>query len=112
MVEADSAAMVWALADEAALRVFAKVVAVTGTGLPQRSGGSISIHYDTAHGVSRATGLPLGTVVGALQRLTDAHLAIESEDGRGWRTDFKALCRAADPQGDGRAKALLPAPVR
>ena len=34
-----------AMADEDALRVFAQVVAVTGTGLPERSGDSLSIHY-------------------------------------------------------------------
>ena len=38
MVESDRAAIVWALADEDALRVFAQVVAVTGTGLLERSG--------------------------------------------------------------------------
>ena len=48
MVESDRAAIVRALADEDALRVFAQVVAVTGTGLPERSGGSIGINYVTA----------------------------------------------------------------
>ena len=57
MVGRDCAAIVRALADEDTLRVFAQVVAATGTGLPERSVGSISIHYITAHGVSRQTGL-------------------------------------------------------
>ena len=41
MVESDRAVIVRALADEDALRVFAQVVAVTGTGLPERSGDSL-----------------------------------------------------------------------
>jgi DNA-binding transcriptional ArsR family regulator len=109
MVERHGAAMLRALADEDALRVFAQVVAATGTGLPERSGGSISIHYVTAHGVSRQTGLPVSAVLCALKRLTDARLTIEKEDGGGWRTDFEALCRAADPQVGDRSLAL---PVR
>lgn len=40
MAKSDRAAIVRALADEDALRVFAEVVAVTGTGRPQRSGGA------------------------------------------------------------------------
>jgi hypothetical protein len=95
MTEVDPAVMVRALTDRNVLRVFAEVVAITGTGLPERSGDSTSIHYITAHGVSRATGLPLATVLGALKRLTDARLTIEEADGGGWRTDFEALCRAA-----------------
>ena len=43
MVESDRVAIVRALADEDALQVFAQVVAVTGIGLPERSGGAISI---------------------------------------------------------------------
>jgi len=39
MVEDDRGAMLRALADEDTLRVFAQVVTVTGTGLPQRSAG-------------------------------------------------------------------------
>lgn len=94
--------MLRALADEDALRVFGQVVVATGTSLPERSGGSTSIRYVTAHGVSRRTGLPVSVVVGALRRLTESRLTIESEDGDGWRTDFGALCRAADPEaGDG-----------
>lgn len=69
--------MLRALAEEDALLVFAEVVAVTGTGLPERCGGTISIHDVTAHGVSRRTGLPVGVVVMALRRLTEAGLAIE-----------------------------------
>jgi hypothetical protein len=93
MVENDRAAMVRALADEDTLRVFAQVVAVTGTGLPERSGGSISLV--TATGVSRQTGLPVSAVVGAGRRLTEARLTIEGADGTSWRTDFESLCRAA-----------------
>jgi hypothetical protein len=100
MVESDRAAIVRALADEDALRVFAQVVAVTGTGLPERS-GSISIHYVTAHGVSRQTGLPVSIVVGAGRRLTEARLTIAGADGTSWRTDFEALRRAADPEQGG-----------
>ena len=101
MVESDRAAIVLALADEDALRVFAQVVAVTGTGLPERSGGSISIPYVTAHGVSRQTGLPVSIVVGAGRRLTEARLTIPGADGTSWRTDFESLCRAADPDQAG-----------
>lgn len=109
MIECDRAAMLRALADEVALRVFGQVVVATGRGLPERSEGSISIHYVTAHGVSRQTGLPVSAVLGALKRLTEARLTIEKEDGGGWRTDFEALRRAADPQaGDGS----LALPVR
>ena len=101
--------MLRALADEVALRVFAQVVVATGTDLPERSGGSISIHYVTAQRVSRQSGLSVTAVLGALKRLTEARLTIEKEGGGGWRTDFGALRRAADPQpGDG-SRAL---PVR
>ena len=96
MVESDRAAIVRALADEDALRVFAQVVAVTGTGRPQRSEGRISITYATAHGVSRETGLPVSVVVGAGRRLTEAGLRVAEADGASWRTDFESLCRAAD----------------
>lgn len=109
MTESDRVAMLRALADENALRVFAQVVAVTGTGLPERSAGSITIHSVTAYGVSRHTGLPVSAVLGALKRLTDARLTIEKDDGGGWRTDFAALRRAADTHaGDGS----LALPVR
>jgi len=101
--------MLRALADEDALRVFGEVVAATGTGLPVRSGGSISFHYITAHGVSRQSGLSVRAVLGALKRLTEARLTIENEAGNGWRTDFEALRLAADPEaGDGS----LALPVR
>jgi hypothetical protein len=93
--------MLRALCDEDALRVFAGVVSVTGTGLPQRSDGALSVHYVTAHGLSSQTGLPVDAVLGAAKRLTDAHLAIEADDGRGWRTDFHAIRRAGDPEADG-----------
>jgi len=96
MVNSDPAAIVRALADENALRVFAHVVAVTGTGRPQRPGGRISIAYVTAHGVSRQTGLPVSVVVGAGRRLTEAGLTIAGADETSWRTDFESLCRAAD----------------
>ena len=98
MVDSDGAAMLRALAEEVALRVFAEVVAVTGTGLPESSGGTTSIHCVTAHGVSHRTGLPVGVVVTALKRLTEAGLAIEQGDGGGWRTDFGALRRVAGVQ--------------
>ena len=96
MIESDRAAIVRALADENALRVFAQVVAGTGTDRPQRSEGQISIAYVTAHGVSRETGLPVRVVVGAGRRLTEAGLTIAGADGVSWRTDFESLCRAAD----------------
>ena len=51
MAEDDRGAMLRALADEDTLRVFAQVVTATGTGLPQRSAGSIGYHYVTAHGM-------------------------------------------------------------
>jgi hypothetical protein len=101
MVGRNCAAIVRALADEDTLRVFAQVVAATGTGLPECSGGSISIHYITAHGVSRQTGLPVSVVVGAGRRLTEARLTIAGRDGTSWRTDFESLCRAADPEHGG-----------
>jgi RNA:NAD 2'-phosphotransferase (TPT1/KptA family) len=85
-----------ALADEDALRVFAQVVAVTGTGRPQRAQRGTSIGYATAHGVSRHTGLPVSVVVGAGRRLTEAGLTIAGADGASWRTDFESLRRAAD----------------
>jgi hypothetical protein len=81
VIERDRKAMLRALADEDALRVFGQVVLATGTGLPERSGGSTSIRYVTAHGVSRRTGLPVSVVLGALTRLTESRLTIESEDG-------------------------------
>ncbi len=98
MVESVGVAMLRALAEEDALRVFAEVVAVTGTGLSERSGGTISIHYVTAHRVSRRTGLPVCAVVIALKRLTEAGLAIEKNDGGGWRKDFGTLRRVAGVQ--------------
>jgi hypothetical protein len=45
MVDNDGVAMLRALAEEDALRVFAEVVAATGTGLPESSGGTSTIHY-------------------------------------------------------------------
>ncbi len=77
--------------------------AATGTGLPQRSAGSIGIsyHYVTAHGVSRQTGLAVSAVLGAGGRSTEAGLTIEGTDGTGWRTDFESLRRAADPEQGG-----------
>ena len=96
MVESDRAAIVRALAGEDALRVFAQVIAVTGTGRPQRAERGISIGYVTAHGVSRQTGLPVSVVVCAGRRLTEAGLTIAGADGVSWRTDFESLCRAAD----------------
>lgn len=98
MVDSDGVAMLRALAEEDVLRVFAEVVAVTGTGLPDHSGGTTSIHYVTAHGVSRRTGLSVGAAVTGLKRLTEAGLAIEQRGGGGWRTDFGALRRAAGVQ--------------
>jgi DNA-binding transcriptional ArsR family regulator len=109
MTENDCAAMLRALADEDALRVFAQVAAATGTGLPERSAGSITIQYVTAHGVSRHTGLPVSAVLGALKQLTDAGLTSEKDDGGGWRADVTALRRAADPDAGGGSPAL---PVR
>ncbi len=96
VVEADRAAIVRALADKDALRVFAQVVAGTGTGRPQRAEREISIGYVTAHGVSRQTGLPVSVVLGAGRRLTEAGLTIAGADGASWRIDFELLCRAAD----------------
>jgi DNA-binding transcriptional ArsR family regulator len=96
MAESDRAAIVRALADENALRVFAQVVAVTGTGRPQRSESGTSIGYVTASGVSRQTGLPVSVVVGAGRRLTEAGLTVAGADETSWRTDFESLCRAAD----------------
>ncbi|MHB1837126.1 MAG: hypothetical protein ACYCXW_19420 [Solirubrobacteraceae bacterium] len=109
---AESVAIMRALADENALRVFAQVVASTGTGLPQRSNCSISFHYVTAHGVSHATGLSLDAVLDALRRLTDAHLTIEQADGRGWRTDFEALRHAAEMDGHAETSNRLSQRVR
>jgi hypothetical protein len=40
-------------------------------------------------------GLPVGAVVMALKRLTEAGLAIEKSDGGGWRTDFGTLRHVA-----------------
>jgi DNA-binding transcriptional ArsR family regulator len=97
MIEREGVAMLRALAEQNALQVFAEVVAVTGNGLPKRSGGSTSIHY-TATGVSRSTGLPVSVVLRALKRLTEAGLAIDKNDGDGWRADFGTLCRVAGPQ--------------
>lgn len=93
--------MLRALADEDTLRVFAQVVTVTGTGLPQRSAGSISYHYVSAHAVSRQTGLAVSAVLGAGRRLTEAGLTIEGTDGTSWRTDFESLRRAADREQGG-----------
>ncbi len=93
--------MLRALADEDTLRVFAQVVAATGTGQPRRSAGSISYSYVTAHGVSRQTGLAVNAVIGAGRRLTEAGLTIEGTDGTSWRTDFESLRRAADPEQGG-----------
>jgi hypothetical protein len=101
MVEDDRGAMLRALADEDTLRVFAQVVTVTGTGLPQRSAGSISYHYVSAHAVSRQTGLAVSAVLGAGRRLTEAGLTIEGTDGTSWRTDFESLRRAADREQGG-----------
>jgi DNA-binding transcriptional ArsR family regulator len=98
MVDSDGVAMLRALAEADALRVFAEVVAVTGTGMPVSSEGTTSIHYVTADGVSSRTGLSVGVVVSALKRLTEAGLAIEQGDGSGWRTDFGALRRVAGVQ--------------
>jgi hypothetical protein len=98
MVASDRAAIVRALADEDALRVFAQVVAVTGTGRPQRAERGISVGYVTAHGLSRQTGLSVSVVVRAGRRVTEAGLTIAGADGLSWRTDFESLCRAADAE--------------
>lgn len=86
--------------------MFAQVVAATGTGLPERSVGPITIQYVTAHGVSRHTGLPVSAVLGALERLTDARLTIEKDGGSGWRTDFATLRRVANSHADDGSLAL------
>ena len=101
MAEDDRGAMLRALADEDTLRVFAAVVAATGTGLPQHSPGTTSYHYITAHGVSRQTGLALDAVLGAGRRLTDAGMTIAGTEGTSWRTDFESLRRAADIEQGG-----------
>lgn len=85
--------MLQALAHQDTLRVFAAVVAVAGTGLPQRSGNSVSITFATVTAVSRRTGLSDHAVTEALRRLTDAHLTTANPDGNGWRTDVSALSR-------------------
>ena len=103
--------MVHALTDGIALRVFAAVVAVTVTGLPERSGDSTSIRYVTARGVSRTTGLSPAAVLEALKRLTDTRLTIEKPDGGGWHTDFESLRRAAGRETDS-GRACLDTPVR
>jgi hypothetical protein len=92
--EIDGAAMLRALAREDTLRVFAAVITATGTGRPRRSGNTISRTYTTVHGVSRDTGLPDTVVVGALSRLTEAHLIVASQGGDAWRTDFSAMEQA------------------
>ena len=113
MTEVDPAVMVRALTHRDVLRVFAEVVAITGTGLPERSGDWTSIHYITAHGVSRATGLPLATVLGALKRLTDARLTIEEGAcGGGWRTISRRFAAQPGCEADGRDEASLPTGVR
>jgi DNA-binding transcriptional ArsR family regulator len=113
MAESDCAAMLRALVDEDALRVFAQLVVATGTGPPERSAGSITIQYVTAHGLSRHTGLPVNVVLGVLKRLTDAGLTIEKDDGDGWRTDFAALRRAAYPNaGDGSLALPVASEIR
>lgn len=96
MPHRDAAAMLRALAQGDALRVFAAVVTATGTGSPQRSGGSVSLHYITLAGVSGRTGLPEAAVVSALTELMQAHLIVANRDGDGWCTDFHALRRVAD----------------
>lgn len=45
-----------------------------------------------------ATRLRRSVVLTALTRLTEAGLAIEKNDGDGWRTDFGTLCRVAGLQ--------------
>lgn len=95
MPEIDGTAMLRTLAKEDALRVFAAVVAATGTGLPQRSGATISIAWTTITGVSRRTGLPDTVVAMALKELTDARLIVASPENSGWHTDFGALSLAA-----------------
>jgi hypothetical protein len=45
VVESDGVAMLRALAEEDALRGFAEIVAVTGTGLPERGEGTTSIRH-------------------------------------------------------------------
>ena len=89
--------------------MFAQVVAVTGTGLPERSGSAISIGYVTAYGVSRQTGLPVSVVVGAGRRLTEPGLTIAGTDGASWRTDssrFAGRPISSEPRDRARASRV------
>jgi len=95
MPEINGASMLQTLAKEDTLRVFAAVVAATGTGLPQHSGNTTSITWTTTTGVSRRTRLSDAAVVTALKELTEAHLILASPEGDGWHTDFGAVSQAA-----------------
>ena len=96
MPKIDVAAMMRALAQEDALRVFASVVEATGTGAPERAGNNtISIPWTTVRGVAHRTGLSDGAVVKALAQLTAAHLTVADARGEGWQTDFDAINEAA-----------------
>jgi hypothetical protein len=91
----DGATMLRALAEEDALRVFAAVVAATGTGLPHRSGTTISVRHTTVAGIIRGTGMPISALRGALAQLTDAQLIVKGPNGAGWRTNLSALREVA-----------------
>ena len=88
-------AMVQALADPDALRVFAEIVRRTGTGLPVHADNTVSVSTVTDAGLVRALGLTQDAAVAAAERLAAAGLAFadaqDGDDFPAWRTNFGAI---------------------
>jgi hypothetical protein len=86
-------AIVAALADATALRVFAAVIPVAGPDQPDQSHpGTISIHYITVTGIAKTTGLAREAIDEAVARLAAAAvLTCDGDPERGWRLSPNAF---------------------
>lgn len=86
-------AIISALADATALRVFAAVAPVAGPDQPDRSQpGAISYRYITATGIGKATRLTPEAINAAVARLAEAGVLIcDGDPNRGWRVSPDAF---------------------
>jgi len=86
-------AIVAALADATALRVFAAVAPVAGPDQPDRSHpGTISYRYLTVTGIAKATGLTPEAINAAATRLAKAGmLTCDGDPEHGWRVSSDAF---------------------
>ena len=87
------------LADRACLIAFAAMVLSCDPAVYEhemRYPVGNGVHYITATGVARRTGLPVADSERALRRLQAAGLAVSDTEGRAWRPDTDALAVSAD----------------